>query len=117
MVDDQLSWLHIARTILTAAGYQVQVCGHPVEASLLLKGNPERIDLVISDLNMPELDGLQFATELLKVKRAMRVVLTSAASVELTPTELQRAGLRDFLPKPWERKRLLSVIRQALTTT
>ena len=62
VVDDSLAWLRLARDILTAGGYQVQTCEHPRDALLLLKQNPEQIDLVITDLQMPCLDGIELAS-------------------------------------------------------
>ena len=117
VVDDSLAWLRLAREILTAGGYQAQTCQDPREALSLLEQNPERIDLVITDLQMPGLDGIELAAELLKINPALPVVLTSAVQVEMTSEKLQSLGIRDFLTKPWERDRLFSVLRQALAST
>jgi CheY-like chemotaxis protein len=117
VVDDQRVWLVLARAILSAGGYQVQVCGHSPDAVLLLKENPDQIDLVVTDLTMPHLDGIELAAELLKINAALPIVLTSAAIVESESPLLQTLGIRAFLPKPWERERLLSVIQQTLATT
>jgi two-component system, NtrC family, response regulator AtoC len=117
VVDDSLVWLRLAREFLTAGGYQVQTCGHPADALLLFKQDPQQIDLVITDLHMPCLNGIELAAELLKINAALPVVLTSAAVVQMTSEELQSLGVRDFLTKPWERERLFSVLRQALPNT
>ena len=116
VVDDSLAWLRLAREILTAWGYQVQTCEDPRDALSLLKQNPEQIDLVITDLQMPWLDGIELAAELRKLNPALPVVLTSAAMFQLPPDKLQRLGIRDFLPKPWDRGQLFSIIRQALAS-
>ena len=84
---------------------------------LLLKENSQQIDLVITDLQMPCLDGIELAAELLKINAALPVVLTSAALVGMTSEKLQSLGIRDFLAKPWERERLFSVLRQVLANT
>ena len=117
VVDDSLAWLRLAREILTAGGYQVHPCEHPPDALSLLKENSQQIDLVITDLNMPCLDGIELAAELLKINAALPVVLTSAAMIEMSSEKLQSLGIRDFLTKPWERERLFSVLRQALAST
>ena len=83
----------------------------------LLKQNPEQIDLVITDLQMPCLDGIELAAELLKINAALPVVLTSAAKLQMPSEKLQSLGLRDFLTKPWDRDRLFAVVRQALAST
>jgi PleD family two-component response regulator len=72
VVDDSLAWLRLAREILPAGGYQAQTCQDPREALSLLEQNPERIDLVITDLQMPGLDEIELAAELLKSYSACR---------------------------------------------
>src|SRR6476661_8353419 len=67
VVDDSLAWLRLAREILTAYGYQVRTCEDSREALSLLEQNPEQIDLVITDLQMPYLDGIELAAKLLKI--------------------------------------------------
>ena len=114
--DDSPAWLRLAREILIAGGYQAQTCEDPREALSLIEQNPEQIDLVITDLQMPGLDGIELAAELLKIDPALPVVLTSAAIFQLPSEKLQRLGIRDFLPKPWDRGQLSSVIQQALAS-
>ena len=116
VVDDSLAWLRLAREILTAGGYQARTCEDPREALSLLEQNPEQIDLVITDLQMPYLDGIELAAELLKINPALPVVLTSAATLQMPSEKLHCLGIRDFLSKPWDRKQLFSVIRQALAS-
>ena len=117
VVDDSLVWLRLAGEILTAWGYQVQTCEDPRDALSLLKQNPEQIDLVITDLQMPCLDGLELAAELRKINAALPVVLTSAAMFQMPSEKLQRLGIRDFLTKPWDRERLFYVLREVLPNT
>ena len=116
VVDDSVAWLRLAEGILNACGYQVQTCDDPRDALSLLKQNPEQIDLVITDLQMPCLDGLELAAELRKINPALPVVLTSAAMFQMPSEKLQRLGIRDFLIKPWDREQLFSIIRQALAS-
>jgi CheY-like chemotaxis protein len=113
VVDDNPHWLKLARTILSDGGYHVQVCQQPRDAVLLLE-DPGQIDLVITDLNMPSLTGIEPAAELVRINAALPIVLTSAETVELTPKKLQTLRIRDFLPKPWDREQLFPIIRQAL---
>ena len=117
VVDDSLAWLRLAGEILTACGYQVQTCEDPRDALSLVRENSQEIDLVITDLQMPCLDGIELAAELRKINPALPVVLTSAAMFQLPPDKLQRLGIQDFLTKPWDRERLFSILRQVLPNT
>ena len=114
VVDDYPGWLKVARTILSAGGYHVQVCQDPRDAVLFLKENPEQIDLVVTDMQMPCLGGIELAAELRKINAALPVLLTSVQENNLTSEELHSLGIRDFVPKPWDRGQLFSIIRQAL---
>ena len=116
VVDDSPVWLRIAGKILTAGSYQVQTCEDPREALSLLAQNLERIDLVITDLQMPGVDGIELAAELLKINPAVPLVLTSAAMLEMSSEKLRSLGIRNFLPKPWNHGQLFSIIRQALAS-
>ena len=116
VVDDSLAWLRRAREILTAGGYQFQTCKDPRQALALLEQNLEQIDLVITDLHMPGLDGIELAAELVKINPMLPVVLTSAAMFRMPSKKLRSLGIRDFLPKPWDRGKLFSTIRQALAS-
>ena len=116
VVDDSMAWLRFAREILTAGGYQALTCKDSREALSLFEQNPELVDLVITDLQMPDLDGIEMAAELLKINPTLPVVLTSAAMAEIAHEKLRSLGIRDFLIKPWDRKQLFSVIRQALAS-
>jgi two-component system, cell cycle sensor histidine kinase and response regulator CckA len=116
VVDDHPDWLKVARTMLSAGGYDVQICQYPQDAVLLFKQNPGQIDLVITDLNMPSLNGIELAAELVRIDVSLPVVLTSVGMVRLTSEKLQALGVRNFLPKPWDRGQLFSIIRQALAS-
>jgi DNA-binding NtrC family response regulator len=116
VVDDYPGWLKVARTILSAGGYRVQVCQDPRDAVSFLKENPEQIDLVITDLKMPSLNGIDLSAELVKINATLPVLLTSVQEINLTSEELHRLGIRDFVPKPWDPWQLFSIIRQALAS-
>jgi CheY-like chemotaxis protein len=58
---------------------------------------------VITDLQMPCLDGIELAAELRKINAALPVVLTSAAMFRMPSEKVRSLGIRDFLTKPWER--------------
>jgi len=95
-------------------GYQVHACEYPPDALLLFQENSQQFDLVITDLQMPGLDGIELAAELLKINPTLPVVLTSAAIFQMCSKKLRSLGIRDFLPKPWDRGQLFSIIRQTL---
>ena len=66
IVDDDYDFLEINRFILEGAGYRVTTATNPAEA--LKRVDEEVPDLVITDLTMPEMNGLEFAREILALR-------------------------------------------------
>ena len=82
-------------------GYQVHACEYPPDALLLFQENSQQFDLVITDLQMPGLDGIELAAELLKINPTLPVVLTSAANF-LRETSVRRSSrFPDQAVGPW----------------
>lgn len=97
-VDDEESLLDIAKTYFSGRGYQVLTAGNGKQAVDLLMY--ERIDCCFTDINMPEMDGLQFAEFMRSHDNTVPVVvMTGYPSLDNTITTLKN-GVVDFLIKP-----------------
>jgi CheY-like chemotaxis protein len=108
VVDDEPAIREIVATLLEDEGYEVRHARDGVEA---LAAIDERIDLVLSDVIMPRLDGASLVRNLRRRGHLVPVVLMSAvyADVDLP-------GVR-FVPKPFEIDRLLGTVASALGST
>jgi DNA-binding response OmpR family regulator len=71
-------------------------------------------DLVITDLRLPGMSGLEFAAKLRRARIASPIILVSAYGAERTPRELRRAGIVDYFTKPFQVDALRRAVRQAL---
>lgn len=114
IIDDDLGFRDLLRIHLSAAGYQVQIAEDGVAGGrALLAQTP---DLIVSDLNMPYLDGF----ELLSLLRSdpetasIPVVLLSGRSDGDTMAKAVELGAADFLNKPVSRDQLLESIEACL---
>ncbi len=96
----------VAADLLQDEGYAVRQASDGLQAIDELAG--EEVDLVLSDVRMPRLDGPSLARRLRGRGHAVPVVLMSAVDVEVDLPEVR------FLPKPFDRDRLLHVIGSAL---
>ena len=106
------------RTVLTQAlgrsGYQVRATGH---AQTLWRWVEEgEGDLVITDVMMPDDNGLEMLPRIRRVRPELRVVVMSAQSTLLTAVKAAQRGAFEYLPKPFDLKELLSVVERALAT-
>ena len=104
------------RTVLTQAlgrnGYQVRATGH---AQTLWRWVEEgEGDLVITDVMMPDDNGLDLLPRILRVRPGLRVVVMSAQSTLITAVKAAQRGAFEYLPKPFDLKELLAVVDRAL---
>jgi response regulator RpfG family c-di-GMP phosphodiesterase len=113
LVDDEPNILSALRRLLHGRGYRVHTAAGGAAGLELLAREP--IDLVISDMRMPEMDGAEF---LGKVRSAwpdtVRVLLTGYADIASTIEAINRGEIFRYISKPWDEAHLVSVIVQGL---
>jgi response regulator RpfG family c-di-GMP phosphodiesterase len=112
-VDDEPHILSALRRLFRTQGYDVLTAGS-AQAGLALLAE-RAVDLVISDMRMPEMDGVQFL-ERARVARpdALRLLLTGHADVEQIMEAINRGEIYRYITKPWDDTEILLVVRHAL---
>ncbi|MDT7950080.1 MAG: nitrogen regulation protein NR(I) [Acetobacteraceae bacterium] len=104
------------RTVLTQAlgrsGYQVRCTGNA--ATLWRWVEDGEGDLVITDVVMPDENGLDLILRIRRVRPDLRVIVMSAQSTLMTAVKAAQRGAFEYLPKPFDLKELLSVVGRAL---
>ena len=104
------------RTVLTQAlgrsGYQVRCTGNA--ATLWRWVEDGEGDLVITDVVMPDENGLDLIPRIKKLRPDLRVVVMSAQSTLMTAVKAAQRGAFEYLPKPFDLKELLAVVARAL---
>jgi two-component system KDP operon response regulator KdpE len=117
VVDDEPQIARVLRTGLKTHGYDVRVAADGVSA--LETFNDWRPDLVVTDLAMPNLDGLQLCRRLREVSQ-LPIIVLSVRGEEKTKVEALDAGADDYVTKPFGMDELLARVRAQLrraTTT
>jgi two-component system response regulator GlrR len=112
LVDDDPSLLKLLGMRLTSEGFTVQTAASGPEALRLLQR--EKIDLVISDLRMDEMNGLALFSEVQKQQPGMPVIILTAHGSIPEAVSATQQGVFSFLTKPVDRDALYSAIDQAL---
>lgn len=113
-VDDSASMRQMVRFTLEAAGYRVVQASDGFEALELAKTNSA--DLVLTDVNMPRMDGLSLVRELRSVdhyKGVPILVLTTEAGAD-TKMRGKQAGATGWIVKPFNPEQLLATIARVL---
>jgi two-component system, chemotaxis family, chemotaxis protein CheY len=114
VVDDSPSMRMLIAHTLTQAGFAVLEGGNGQEGLDRLTG--KRIDLIITDLNMPVMDGLQFITNV-RAKREYKftpVLMLTTESQDTKKQAAKAAGATGWLTKPFNPEQMLAVIAKVL---
>ncbi len=111
VVDDEVKILKLVRDYLERAGYSVQVAADGKAA--LSQARVEKPDLIVLDLGLPQMDGLDVTRELRRISNIPIIMLTarSEESDKLIGLEL---GADDYITKPFSPKELVARVRAAL---
>jgi PAS domain S-box-containing protein len=115
LVEDEDPVRLLARMVLERSGYAVLDAPHGVAALAIWKEERNRIDLLFTDMVMPEgLSGRQLADRVLADRPDMRIIITSGYSVEVFGKELAPSDHVTFLQKPYQPQPLLACVRAML---
>lgn len=113
LVDDEASILSSLRRLLRPSGYTVHVAESGAAGLALLEREP--IDLVVSDMRMPEMDGAKFLAQVRqRWPETTRILLTGYADVSATIEAINRGEIYRYISKPWDDNDLLLIVRDAL---
>lgn len=111
VVDDEENMLKLLDRVLSKEGYQVRTAASGNEAIRLLR--EQESDLVISDLVMPGLDGIQLMQEVKSLQPdTLFMVITAHGSIG-SAVEAMKAGAFDYLTKPFQKDEILLAVRKA----
>lgn len=113
IVDDEPDMTETCRRILGPAGYECLTANHAQEALSLLAS--ERPDLLLTDLRMPEMDGMEMLGRAKEIDPQMPVVLLTAHATLESAVAAVKAGAFDYLAKPFSIDQLKVAVERALT--
>lgn len=113
VVDDEKAQREILEMILTTEGYAVTTASSGEAALKFVREH--HFDLVLTDLKMTGMDGIELLGKLLGLESSIIVILLTAHGSVETTKEAMRRGAFDYLEKPYDREQLLATIRRALT--
>jgi len=113
VVDDEPNMLRLLKTILMdRTGYEVTTTNNPLEVSKLLQ--EDHYDLVVTDLKMPLVDGIDLIGIIRKIDATMPIIVITAYGTIETAEEAIQKGAYDFITKPFRKETILITIKRAL---
>jgi response regulator RpfG family c-di-GMP phosphodiesterase len=112
-VDDESNILSSLRRLFRQDGYRVLIATSGAEGLRLLEG--EAVDLVISDMRMPEMDGARFLAQVrARWPDAVRILLTGYADIASTVAAINQGEIYRYISKPWDDNDVRLIVRHAL---
>jgi len=114
LVDDEETVLSIGTTLLRRLGFVPLSFLHPRAALDAFRAEPAKFAAVVSDLTMPQMNGIQLAKEVLRLRPGIPVILTSGFLHAEAQQNAREAGITSVITKPFEVKDLVGKLREAL---
>ncbi|MEA3438237.1 MAG: ATP-binding protein, partial [Thermodesulfobacteriota bacterium] len=114
LVDDEKRIRNLGVALLSQCGYTVLTAANGIEALTVYQAKQKKIDLVILDLVMPEMDGHKCFQKLKSMNPEINVIMSSGYSVTGSSEDFESKGAKAFIDKPYEFHEMLETIRNTL---
>ncbi len=113
-IDDEESIAKMIGKMLEKLGYQIEKQLNPVEALELFKIKPDSFDLVITDMTMPQMDGVNLAEKIKEIKSDIPVIICTGHSAIIDEEKAKQIGIDGFVMKPVSKLEFAKTIRDIL---
>jgi signal transduction histidine kinase len=111
LVDDERQLQRMGKRVLEPLGYRVTTASNGAEALKTILASPSAFDVIVTDQIMPEMTGVELASEVYRLRPGLPVVLVSAGGEEVSLPGDSSSNVRAFLKKPVPTDRLSATIR------
>ena len=112
IIDDEQNICQILTKILSREGYNTITANFGAKGVELFSS--EKVDVVLLDLLLPDLDGIAVARQMTTINASIPIIMLSAHGTVARAVTATKLGVYDFLEKPPDRERILLTIRNAL---
>jgi DNA-binding NtrC family response regulator len=113
IVDDEIDMLELLELIITdRTEYEVVTTNSPLEVPELLKKEP--YDLLITDLRMPDIDGIELIEMVKQVDDQLPFIIITAYGTIESAVEAMRKGAFDYITKPFRQEQILLTIEKVM---
>jgi DNA-binding NtrC family response regulator len=114
VIDDEEIVRISCKKCLEPEGYDVSVAGTGIEGMKLAKEN--RYDLILTDLKMPDMDGMEFLVNIKETQHEVKVIMITGYSTVDHAEEAIRLGAHNYIEKPFTPDTLIAAVKDALVT-
>jgi two-component system, cell cycle sensor histidine kinase and response regulator CckA len=117
LVDDEKDITDVQAEILKRLGYHVTATNRADDAVALFTEHPEQFDLVITDMTMPKMTGLQLSEKLRQIHPEIGIIICSGYQENASEKSLQALKINAFVQKPVIMSDLAKMVRKVLDRT
>jgi PAS domain S-box-containing protein len=117
VVDDEVSVRRITEALLVSLNFRVVTASSGVEALALIAEHRKDLRFILTDLHMPQMDGIGLLREVRVLLPGVEVIVASGRMDEEQLREIRRLGVKSCLDKPFTRAGLIEALRVALGTS
>ncbi len=114
LVDDEPAVVRLETQILKRLGYKVTARTSSSDALETFRASPDSFDLVLSDMAMPHMTGIELSREITKIRPGIPVIVCTGFSERLNEEKAKSFGIMGLLMKPVTRHKMARMIRKAL---
>lgn len=114
IVDDEEMLVELVCRMVQRHGFETATATNAEEALTVYDQRADDIDLVITDLMMPGMDGRALAAELLHRDPALRILVSTGYSASSELSNVEELGIRGVVMKPYQSEQLLEMVDKAL---
>ncbi len=116
VVDDEDQIRRMIKNILERLGYQITLGESGANALEIFSNNPKNFDLVITDISMPKMTGVELAGKILDIRSDLPIILSTGFSESFAQEKAESIGARHIITKPPRRSDVAAIIRKVLDT-
>jgi PAS domain S-box-containing protein len=113
-VDDEEMSVNASRLMLERLGYHVTAVQDSRDALEIFRNGPENVDLVITDMTMPNMTGKELAKALIKIRPDIPIILYTGFSEQIDKRKAEAIGIKAFVMKPVVMRDMAAVVRKVL---
>ncbi len=114
LVDDETSIVIMGKEMLSDLGYNVEGKTDSVEALELFREDPDKFDVVITDMTMPGMTGIELAREITNIRPDLPILLSTGYGIGLNEDMVKQLGIREVLMKPVSPVKFATAIHKVL---
>jgi CheY-like chemotaxis protein len=113
-VDDEEALALMGQKMLISLGYNVSIRTNPLEVLEAFRSDPYSLDLLVTDMTMPDLRGDELAKQLLAIRPDLPIILCTGFSELMNETLAKKMGIGEFIMKPYTKQKLAKAVRNLL---